>query len=212
MSNKQTTKNKIIVSCKKVFKNYGYKKATMNQIANDAGINLSLMNYYYPRKQDILINIMGDFLNTIYNSALLYSGNNPIVAFFATNAIYYDKLLNDPSNLRFYKDVLNREDKSDLLSYTNFNQLYMSIIKFLNINMTHEELIYRDIFIFGAKKELTNVYLNNIYDLTFTTLVDSISENTCHILDISDYIIHDSRIKSIEVIEKLETINFRLFD
>ncbi|MFZ7121592.1 MAG: TetR/AcrR family transcriptional regulator [Eubacteriaceae bacterium] len=210
MVNKITTKNKIVLASKRVFKLHGYKRATMSQIAKEAGINLSLFNYYFPRKQDIIIEVMGAFLNSIYYFALLHSSNNPIVAYFATNYVYNDRLLNNPSNLRFYIDVMNREDKNDLNSYTNFNKVYISIIEFLNINTTYEELKYKDVYIFGAKKELTNVYLDKIYDISFSELVDTIAENTCRILDISDYIINDSRKKSIEVINKLNDINFKL--
>ncbi|MFZ7131875.1 MAG: TetR/AcrR family transcriptional regulator [Eubacteriales bacterium] len=210
MTNKITTKNKIVLASKKVFKLHGYKRATMNEIAKEAGINLSLFNYYFPRKQDIIIEVMGVFLNSIYYFALLHSNKNPIIAYFATNYVYHDKLLNNSSNLRFYRDVMNREDKNDLSSYTNFNKVHISIIEFLNINTTYQELMYKDVYIFGAKKELTNVYLDNIYDMSFSTLVDTIAENTCRVLDISDYIIHDSKNKSIEVINKLKDIHFKL--
>jgi AcrR family transcriptional regulator len=211
MENNITTRNKILIACKKNMKEKGYRKATLTQIAKDAHVNLSLLNYYFPKKENLLIAIMAEFINSIYYFALLNSNKNSLVAYIATSHVYYDVLLNNPEHLRFYKDVMNRPDRTDLSAYKNYNKIYYNLVEYLNINITHEDIVFREISAFGANRELLYVYLSQFTDLTFDELVESITTNTCSLFNISSPIIAEAHAKSKPVIEKLSEIHFRIF-
>lgn len=211
MENKITTRNKILLACKSNMKEKGYRKTTMTQIAKDSNINLSLLNYYFPKKENLLIAIMAEFINSIYYFALLNSSRNSVVAYISTAHIYYNILLHEPQHLVFFKDILERPDRDDLSAYKNYNKIYYNLIDYLNINITHEEVTFREISTFGANHELLYAYMNDFIDMSFEELIENITKNTCSLFNISHYIFDDAYVKSKPVIQKLSEISFRIF-
>ncbi|MEG2337266.1 MAG: helix-turn-helix domain-containing protein, partial [Bacteroidales bacterium] len=51
--NRQTTEKEIITIAKKVFLEKGYMGATMRDIAQEAHINLAMLNYYFGSKDKL---------------------------------------------------------------------------------------------------------------------------------------------------------------
>lgn len=210
MTKKLKTSENIIIASKKLFPQHGYKNTTMDMIAKEASIRKSLVTYHFPKKQLILIHIMGTFLNTVYDYAKTTSNNNPLLSLFLTNYIYYNYLYNE-YNIEFSKGILNRKDRNDLLTYENFQVLYIDIVKYFNVNISFNTLVLREIVIYGSTKEILNNYLLNIIDYNLNEIIEHITENTCRLLEISDHIIEEYKLETNKILPHLDFSHIHLF-
>ena len=52
------TEEKILVAARKIFKQKGFSAARTRDIANEAGVNLALLNYYYKSKECLFNEVM----------------------------------------------------------------------------------------------------------------------------------------------------------
>ncbi|MFZ7131873.1 MAG: TetR/AcrR family transcriptional regulator [Eubacteriales bacterium] len=211
MNNKRSTPDKIVLAGKQLFHVYGYKNTTMQMIADKASITKSLLTYHFPKKQFILIKIMGTFLSAIYNFAKEKSNSDPLLAYFITSNLFYSYLFNE-ENIHFGEEILNRNDRNDLLTYENFQVLYVDIIKYFNVNISFNTLVLREIVIYGSNKEVLNNYLSNSIQVSLDSVIEHITENTCRLLEISDHIIQEYRIKAAELFPHIDYSHIRLFE
>lgn len=63
----QTTEQKIIEAAHKVFAQKGYAAARNRDIAEEAGLNMALVNYYFRSKQNLFEIVMEENLSTFFS-------------------------------------------------------------------------------------------------------------------------------------------------
>ncbi len=107
----------ILKAARKVFRQKGYDASTVRDIADEAGVNHALINYYYHNKQNLLRCVLRDDLYThlkglatiVNNSALTWEGKIQAIIDY-----YTDYLIHDPDSQRFFFNEVGLDD--DFLS------------------------------------------------------------------------------------------------
>ena len=211
MNKINATQQKILTAAKKVYCRVGYSSSTFQMIAEESGTSRSLINYYYPKKQDILVDVLGRHLDSIHEYVLGLGRYNELMTYMLTNTLFVKSMLKTEETTRFYCDMLKRNDR-DLSPYRNYNKLYIAIITAHNINMTEEDLLYKEISIFGASTELSFNYINHTITITEKELLEYLMHDVCNLLQISNFVI-DRYLKDLWIeYEKLDKKDFPLFD
>jgi len=107
---KINTEQIILLAAKKVFVRKGYTGSTMQEIANEAGINKSLLHYYFRNKEKLFNSVFNEaFKNFIPRVGEIMSSEisffNKIEAFVAT---YIDLLMENTYLPGFVLQEINR--------------------------------------------------------------------------------------------------------
>jgi len=90
------TKNKIIQASKSLFYFNGYRKTTVQSIADLADVNLGLISYYFKSKDNIAKSIFIRFLKEIEQEVrtLDYSKNKDLMSIYmAKERIFFEIIL-----------------------------------------------------------------------------------------------------------------------
>lgn len=135
----RSKKEKIIIAARNVFKNYGYKKTTMNDIAKAAGKGKSSIYYYFESKDAIFKSVILSEA-TIYRNDVLESISgieNPheklkryIMIRLQTDRILsnFHRAINDP-DLRHIKFVKKLKDLYDREEFSVFRGILEDGVK-----------------------------------------------------------------------------------
>ena len=92
------TETKIKEAAKKVFIEYGYEGAKVRQIAEAAGVNIALLNYYFRSKEQLFISIYAETMATFFGTMFtLMNEDTPLeVKVWRIVDKYTDFLMNNP--------------------------------------------------------------------------------------------------------------------
>lgn len=104
---KYNTKDKIIQTGIRLFAKNGYEATTMRMIANDAGINIALISFYFGNKQNF------------YKSVLEYVANDI--------SPYYNLVYNKIEVLKKEKGFIDKDEALNLIAQLLNLQLYIAI-------------------------------------------------------------------------------------
>jgi AcrR family transcriptional regulator len=103
-SNDVSTEFKIIEAAKKVFIQKGYKATLTREIAQEAGINLALLNYYF-RKKELLFQIIVEKILEEFLDGLQIVFNDKTTSVedkFLTQSKRYTSMLSDNPHLALF--------------------------------------------------------------------------------------------------------------
>ncbi len=147
MTTKQRIKKRHIVSmARDVFKNYGYKKTTMNDVAKAAGKGKSSIYYYFESKEAI-------FKSVILSEAIIY--RNKVLESIANADNPHEKL-------KAYIMIRLQTDKILSNFHRAINDPYLRHIKFVkklkDLYDREEFCIFRGILRDGVDKAYFEVY------------------------------------------------------
>ncbi len=112
------TKNKIIQASKSLFYFNGYRKTTVQSIADLADVNLGLISYYFKSKDNIAKSIFIRFLKEIEQEVrtLDYSKNKDLMSIYmAKERIFFEIILKNDNYKKFYKEIINNNMIFNLL-------------------------------------------------------------------------------------------------
>lgn len=101
-----------------LFRKLGYKATSYSMIAEESGQGRPLVQYYYPKKEEIAIEFIEEALKTIIQTVQFDSAlsDTPELQTLHTGQLYYSFLLWDEDMRRFTKEVLeNRAISSHLV-------------------------------------------------------------------------------------------------
>lgn len=129
------TEEKILDAAKKVFVRKGKAATRMQEIADEAGINKSLLHYYYRSKEKLFRTVFKfAFSNFIPRMAKVFDTDNDtieIIEFFVNNFI--DTIRKNPFIPMFIINEINRKDTSfvtDIIKNSGMNiDIYIDIVK-----------------------------------------------------------------------------------
>lgn len=152
----------ILYNAKYLFYKKGIAGTTIKEIAELSEDPVSLVHYYFKKKEDIVKQIYLDFLGNIdlfvYSS--LYSETretNVLLAHTVTQLIYYYIIMNDPRNMRVYQESLANQSNAAILN-TYIEHVYRKIVEEYELNIS-EEFFQAYISIdFGSRREILNRY------------------------------------------------------
>lgn len=98
----------IAAKSQELFYAYGYQRVTMRQIARACGVSVGNLTYYYPHKEDLLMLLHDEILNSFLEKVL--TGDNDLVGlsgYFTVECAFLHKILNHKSLAPLYAEVIN---------------------------------------------------------------------------------------------------------
>ena len=156
MPKKQNTEEKILEAAKEVFIREGKSGTRMQEIADKAGINKSLLHYYYRSKDKLfgavfqfafskfgpnLIKIIDndndifEVIETFIDKYLDVISKNPFIPMFILNEVNKKdtglivRVLKDSGiNIKVFEDLIQKEIKSGKIKHVNPKQLLVNIL------------------------------------------------------------------------------------
>lgn len=115
-----STEEKILTAAKRIFTQRGYEATKVRDIAAEANINLSLVNYYFRSKEKLFEHIMVENINNLFEKVGPILNNemfslNEKISFIADH--YIDLLLDNPDFPKFIvNEVLSGSNKIPAIS------------------------------------------------------------------------------------------------
>lgn len=115
MENNGNVEKNIVESARNVFVEKGYDGATMRGIAAGAGINISMLHYYYRSKDNLFDIVFNDVFNRMYGRIfeVISSGQDVFTKIRKVVDIYLDTLSKEPRLPNFiFNEVTQRPERS----------------------------------------------------------------------------------------------------
>ncbi len=204
------TKENIINVSRKLFYELGYTKATVQNIADTAGVPLGLIPYYFKTKDNIVLEINSKFYIEIYEfvSGKLRIRKNSYLKLFLVTSIYYRIILSDENNKKFFYEVLRNKSNFKTLSFST-ERLFTLMNKENNKNFTEQDLDTIKIAEFGARRELLLSYFEGKYDVDLEYLVGVLASVTGRLFGIDENIIAEYKEKEHEFSAEYDYSNIK---
>ncbi|MBQ9328763.1 MAG: TetR/AcrR family transcriptional regulator [Solobacterium sp.] len=102
-----STKNRIITVAKELFRQKGYKDASVNEICNKSDTKLGTFTYYFPKKTDLLSTLYTEYMQKCIDYIDSHnSGFDPFKHHLYSVMLYYMNLYSDEEVVRFHKEVM----------------------------------------------------------------------------------------------------------
>lgn len=126
-----TTEEKIVQAARSVFHRKGFVAARTRDIADEAGINLALLNYYFRSKEKLFEVIMLDTVKSFFRSVSQIF-NDETTSFERKiemlSEAYIDQLLQEPGIPLFIMSELRSGNAGKLVSEMNARQMIMKSV------------------------------------------------------------------------------------
>ncbi|QSX08370.1 TetR/AcrR family transcriptional regulator [Alkalibacter rhizosphaerae] len=186
------TKENIIRVAKEMFYEMGYTKSTVQKIADNASIPLGLIPYYFKTKDNIVLEINSKFYLLIHefvNNRLNVKKNSYLKLYIVT-AIYYEIILTDTHNRKFFYEVLRNKSNFRSLSFS-VERIYKMIAKEFELEFDQTDIDCLMISEFGARRELLLNYCEGHLDVDLDYLLKKLSSLTGRLFGIPSETIAD---------------------
>lgn len=204
MGNRKETKKRILNCAVSLFLERGYKGVLMKDISDAAGVTKGLLTHYYPRKEDLVVDLNYQNYVTIQSVVERHAKGDAYLKYLLTNYFLRKKQYSDPRRVRLSKEVfLGKFFDSSIESYSTHDQIFFDILKQFNINIPLPELHTRIIMGIGAMKEVTHVYLDQIVEMELDTYIEYTLTAMSLVLDIPAIIRSQYSLKLRECLEKI---------
>ncbi len=203
------TRNKIIQAARKIFYEYGYTHSTIKMIKEEAGVSLSAIPYYFEKKDQMVVEIYNDFLGSIYdfiNEKLTEEIDSYLLQFHASK-IYYDIIINNPKNYRFYYEVSIAQSNYEFLN-PFMKRIYSNYARDFNIPLTDKELSLLRMADSGSRREILINFYNNQINLTLDEFIDYVTSIAGNLLGINKLVAEKYGILSSQYVK---TLNYKHF-
>lgn len=104
------TRNKLLSTARKLFITKGVDRVGVREIATQAGVNLSLMNYYFQSKENLLEQVVAESIQEVGSrqQEILNSGQTIAEKIREFISSYIDFLCKDPMLVSFVLSVFHR--------------------------------------------------------------------------------------------------------
>ena len=210
MGKRQDTINRILSSAKELFYTYGYKKVTMQDIADKANISKVLLTHYFPRKVELLTNINYQSFIRIHNYAKKHAEGDPLLQYMLTTYHLKKSQYSDPGLIRISKETFLDHWNMELTEYTSHDSIYIDILRQFNINISLNDFHPKLIMGLGAQRELAHVYINQIIDMDIEEFLKNSVLIMCTVIEIPAIIRNEYYDKLMKIVrnEPFQVINY----
>lgn len=123
----------------------GYAKTSYANIAQRSGCNRSLVQYYYPKKSQILIDFVERLIECSYDFMMLRhaESGNCFLDFFVTGQIHFYVLLKNPPLEPLTRDIVaNRETSSAIIALLADWQHHHSGVEGIDSNVMLDSITF----------------------------------------------------------------------
>lgn len=202
----QDKKEEIYSNAKILLYDVGYKNTFIKDIAQMSNCPVSLVHYYFGKKDIILSEIYYQFQNSI---DLFVLNNVPdasddiLMMHTLNNRIYYDILLKDPHNSRVYYEYLQLQSNYRLVSKYALS-IYDKYISQYKIVIPQE--LYKSYIImnFGARRECFLEYFNGELKIDIQRMITEILGFFPRLLKLDQDFIDSKLLLSLSIFKTLD--------
>lgn len=122
-------KEQILAKAMMLFMHEGYEKTTMRRIASELGLAVGNVNYYYPKKEDIIKDYHNNVMETFVSRINLYITNeSDWVTYFMSEYSFISYVAHNKYIREVYKSVINVENLRAFY-IDKHQELFLSIFK-----------------------------------------------------------------------------------
>ncbi len=206
------TKNKIIQASKSLFYFNGYRKTTVQGIADLADVNLGLISYYFKSKDNIAKSIFIGFLKEIeLEVRKTYPDNEDDILplYMAKERIFFEIILNNDNYQRFYREIINSNMIFTLLEdyvEKNYNSINDKVNRINNKNLITAYSALET----GGRYNILRKYFKNTMDLDVDMVIDILIGCTPRLFGYSNEDVRKFIEKSKEYAEDIDKRNLKL--
>ncbi|QSX08140.1 TetR/AcrR family transcriptional regulator [Alkalibacter rhizosphaerae] len=166
------TKRLLLKSSSKLFCKYGYNKTKMQLIADNTGITIGSIGYYFRKKEDIAGELLKRYISKIYRFILQHS-DGPIDSFtlhVTASLPYYKNIYKNKATRKFYYELIT---SGSLHSDVNSNNSFRKMMDNLNRKIIKENGVVLDdfrktavtIFNSGGRNAMILKLMENYFDV-----------------------------------------------
>lgn len=190
-----STRDIIIKRAKENFLKYGYKKTRIQTIADETGISLGSLSFYFKKKENIASYLLYDYLNSFYTiiqESTDISNMNYVIMHAAASLHYYQNIYDDAQTRAFYLELL--QNGSPHLNAMPNNPFMTEVLLIRNDYIKESSLIntkelteVRHAFSMAGRHDLICKLMNGEYDhLALEMVVNTISASELRVMGIDN--------------------------
>ena len=170
-------KDTILSNAKTLFYQKGIAATTLKEIAAMDDDPVSLVHYYFRKKDDIVREIYYDFFGNI--DLFVYSNipatdTHVLMAHILTQRIYYDIIFSDVRNKRVYDESLGPASNARLI-HPYIEHVYRKIIEEFDIVLSEDQFQAYISMDFGARREIIDKYATGQIKLEIQELTEDLA-------------------------------------
>ncbi|MFZ7132378.1 MAG: TetR/AcrR family transcriptional regulator [Eubacteriales bacterium] len=210
---KQLSKEESILwAAKEEFYENGYDHGIIRNISDRANVPQSLVTYYFKTKQNLISRIYKDFFNNIEDLIDTYSGlniTNSLYKKIVLTYIYYDIILNDNKNRRFYMEVRKKISSNYKILHEASDKIMVKYIDDFNLSMTKFEFEIFMIMESAARRDFFIYYFEKDLDLTILEIVSILETVSPKLFGIDQDIINSYLLKGNKIVKEIDYSQLR---
>lgn len=200
------TRNHLYQISKKLFYEHGYENTKIKDIVTAADTPIGLFTYYFKTKDNIVHEIYSDYykqINDYFNELSIDEFKNSILRHAALSQIYFDLILNNENNRRFYYEILKKASNyriaGDFIrtAYLGYIRDYKLIIS----DREFDNLLYLD---FGGRREYFLKYFEKPLNDSIDEIVFLLNGILPRLLGIDQHAITTLLYKGIQIAKKID--------
>ncbi len=200
------TRNHLYQISKKLFYEQGYENTKIKDIATVADTPIGLFTYYFKTKDNIVHEIYADYykqINDFLNELSIAEFDNSILRHAALSQIYFDLILNNENNRRFYYEILKKASNyriaGDFIrtTYRGYIRDYKLVIS----DREFDNLLYLD---FGGRREYFLKYFEKPLNDSIDEIVFLLNGILPRLLGIDQHAITTLLYKGIQIAKNID--------
>lgn len=202
----QNKKEEIYANAKELLYEQGYTNTTIKKIAEVSEAPVSLVHYYFKKKDEIIRSVYYDFLNNIHFFLHIKKPEifkNTILSHAVTSRIYYDLILNNENNRRVYYEVLQSKSNYSIMNkYTN--KVYKNYIKDNHLIISDELFEMYTVMDFGARREFFINYFEGNMNISVQEIVSALNGMLPRLYKINQHFVDSLMMDSLSIFNSLD--------
>ncbi|MBU4540477.1 TetR/AcrR family transcriptional regulator [uncultured Acetobacterium sp.] len=199
------TRNHLYEISKRCFYEQGYEKTRIKDIVTAADTPIGLFTYYFKTKDNIVHEIYSDYyqqIDTCLSSLSIEGLDNPILRHAALSYVYFDLILNNENNRRFYYEIL-RKSSNYRIAGDFIRNTYRAYIKEYDLVISEREFENFLFIDFGGRREYFLNYFKKDLNDSISELVFLLSGIVPRLLGIDQQAVTTLLDKGIEIAESV---------
>jgi len=202
-------RDNILKNSYKLFKKKGFKNTTTREIATSSQINKGLLHYYYNQKEDIVIEMYSDILNSLYSYVEKnYKGKVKGYAYLALlNILFYKTMTFTEESLNFLAEMMSSRELTKVKT-EKYVDSYYKIIVDEKIPITRYQMLLALTVAVGAESELLLSIREGKIKMTYEKLATTVNKIMFTMLKVGEIEIKkiDEEVKNITKNIEIEEI------
>ncbi|AFA48313.1 TetR/AcrR family transcriptional regulator [Acetobacterium woodii] len=200
------TRNHLYQISKKLFYEHGYENTKIKDIVTVADTPIGLFTYYFKTKDNIVHEIYADYykqINDFLNELSIAEFDNSILRHATLSQIYFDLILNNKNNRRFYYEILKKASNyriaGDFIrtTYRGYIRDYKLVIS----DREFDNLLYLD---FGGRREYFLKYFEKPLNDSIDEIVFLLNGIIPRLLGIDQHAITTLLYKGIQIAKNID--------